>query len=222
MTKSEFRRWLNHHTSRFTTVQSWLSKFPASGTSEHSLAASQEVILDGWFRVLGSCDLNDAIQATDRIHAGLATGPNSFDEWPSAIALLCRADRSRRMDAASSERYRSKWKPKCEACQDEGVRFGILQKTLDEAVDNATLFAEHGTIYEGVYACERCDKGRIRSEQQSGERKRVQLMVWQDGMIDACNYEWVKASYQERREIVAKWARSQCVGTDFISAQEFD
>lgn len=218
MKKNEFRRWLNHHVSRFPAIDSWLRRYPMAETNSYT--PTQQAILDGWYEVLSMCDMNDAIQATDRIHAGLSGGPENFDAWPATIANLCRADRSKRMDSASSDRYRPKWKPKCEACQDEGVRFGVHPKTIDEAVDNATLFLEHGTIYEGVYACDRCDKGRVRSEQQSGEKRRVPLQPWRDGMIDACGYEWVRANYQERRAIVATWARGQSVGNDFT--QQFD
>ncbi len=219
MNKSEFRRWLNHHVTRFPAVGSWLQKYP---TTERGgpFTPTQQAITDGWFNVLSLCNINDAIQASDRIHSGLAAGPESFDTWPAAIASLCRVERSRRMDSAASERYRPAWKPRCETCRDEGVRFGVMPKTLDEAVENTTLFHESGTIYECVYACDRCDKGRVRSEQQSGEKRRVLLRQWRDGMIDATSYEWVKANYQERRAIVIEWAMEQSRGTDFT--QQFD
>jgi hypothetical protein len=122
------------------------------------------------------------------------------------------------MDSATSDRYRPKWKAKCQACNDEGVRFGILAKTIDEASEHATLFLESGVVYECVYACDQCDKGNARCD-KSGGRKALMEKHPKD-MIDVCGSEWVLATYQRQREIVVEYARTKMQGEDFT--QQFD
>lgn len=172
MTWDEFRgEWLPAHCAAFTGIRTWLSR-----TTKGADAPSETQVLKGWYGVLREVDLEAALAASQRMHAGEVEEPKGFDRHPAAIRRACGVSRRSaavgpRFDADGNQTYA------CRDCCDEGWIRCWHPVSIKAAREER--LGQPGTIYSNAVVCH-CPAGNRhdgRREYPRFDRKRCLPLI---------------------------------------------
>jgi hypothetical protein len=114
MNQNEFREWFAYHQTRFPAINDDLAK--ASVGPE---APKRKDILAAWASAMRDCTVTDAKDATDAIHSGREKKPFRVEDWPGAVAMLCRKYAASRREAKPVY-HGGERAVRCRDCQDTG------------------------------------------------------------------------------------------------------
>lgn len=147
MTWDEFRKqWYPEHVACFTGIPAWMSKLEQSNDGP----ASRDV-MKGWYKALRDVDLDAAIAASHKMHAGEIEEPKGFDRHPAAIRKACGLSRSKieaakpRYDENGNRLY------KCLTCFDDGLVFCWHPASVAQIAKKG--FEPHKFYYTCVLPC---------------------------------------------------------------------
>lgn len=105
MTTLEFHEWLDHHTSFYPSVKTWLEK-----QGQHS-----EKVIDAWKSIMCGVDLRDACRASELLYSE-ETQPKSFDRHPKVVRSIISREAEKRIRGKTHVRVTYR----CQHCHDEG------------------------------------------------------------------------------------------------------
>lgn len=144
MNRDDFVKWLKHLRTRFTNVDSWLSKFPDEKMCRATDISLQDV-LRAWFELMEKHAASDAMQVNTQMHKGDVAFPDSFDQIPAAVSRQCSRLEIQRVHntRAPHTAYARERTYKCNICRDD--RGGWVSIWTPESVAWVALCGESWT-----------------------------------------------------------------------------
>jgi hypothetical protein len=174
MNQSEWREWFRHLQTRFPAVNEEIKSI----TGEGDLPSRREV-LAAWAVSMASCSVADAKNAVDAIHAGSEKKPFRVEDWPGAVANLCRKYAAARR-AAAPVYHDGELAVKCLDCDDTGYVRCWSSLAIKALESGDSLAWQLGTVCVPCH----CDSGlRHIPQQQRNNAPRYSPLRW-------CKIDW--------------------------------
>ena len=148
MTQADFDRWIDHHCANFPGLRNWLDRAGKENQPDAPATGTRE-ILDSWFRVLGSTDLDAAKAASDDM-LQMSDAPTTWNKHPGMVR-----SRAGKHTAPKRAVYIDGEKTiECRICLDEGTTYAFDKTAGDEYRRLGKDFTAHNFLIPVLCKCQ--------------------------------------------------------------------
>lgn len=144
MNDGEFQTWYRRHVANYPGIQSWLARL---SDSSGGVAVQGADVLAAWHRILRTCELSDAIDASDRMAVEAFDAP--YEKHPAEVRrrAVWRCNH-RKIDHSREQAFRDA--VPCLRCKGAGTVPVYSRKVVDAVREHRQPFAMHAHC---VVAC---------------------------------------------------------------------